>query len=344
MSGGLHRARPWRVSCHRAESWVSDSGTETSIGLGGRNARCECVPRIAVLLATHDGAQFVRDQVDSILRQQGVAPEVVVSDDGSTDGTWELLQEWARTESRLRLLPRERKFGGAAPNFYHLLLSVDPVAFDAIALADQDDVWEDWRLEYHLSLLREHGVGGVSSSVLAFWPDGRERVVEKAGAMRRFDHLFQSPGPGCTFLLTPALTGMVRTCLSHSDLGASNFVFHDWLIYAIARSCGFGWHISDRPSLRYRQHGSNEWGANFGMGAIKRRMQRLVDGTYRQWASNVLRIARGAATLCGALPPPERVSAVQIALEGRRRFSDRMLIAATHPLGIRAATSVYPGR
>ena len=224
-------------------------------------------PAVAVLLATHDGEPYVRPQVQSILSQAGVDVTLHVSDDGSTDGTRELVQEWAAQEPRIRLLPRAARFGSAAPNFYHLLLSVDPARYDAIAFADQDDVWFEWKLEHHLGLAKEHGVGGVSSSVLAFWPDGRERAVEKAGQMRRFDHLFQGPGPGCTFLITPALAEVVRACLSRPDLGASSFVFHDWLIYAIARSCGFGWHISERPSLRYRQHGSNEWGANVGMSA-----------------------------------------------------------------------------
>jgi rhamnosyltransferase len=300
-------------------------------------------PRIAVLLATHDGAPFLRDQVESILGQASVDVTIHASDDQSTDGTWELLEEWAGREPRIRLLPRTQRFGSAAPNFYHLLRSVDPASYDAIAFADQDDVWFPWKLEHHLSLLRTHGVGGVSSSVLAFYPDGRERVVEKAGALRRLDHHFQSPGPGCTFLLTPALASLVRTCLSRPETGASTFVFHDWLVYAIARSCGFGWHISDRPSLRYRQHASNEWGANFGLGALRRRLQRLVDGTYGEWASNLLHITRCAAAIAGAPAPPERVSALEIASAGRRRTADRWLVAATHPLGVRARPPPLPG-
>jgi rhamnosyltransferase len=289
-----------------------------------------------VMLTTHDGARFLRPQMESILSQAGVDVAVHVSDDYSEDGTWELLQEWAQREPRIRLLSRERRFGSAAPNFYHLLLSVDPAGYDAVAFADQDDVWYDWKLEHHLALLREKGAGGVSSSVLAFWPDGREQVVEKAGALRRLDHHFQSPGPGCTFLMTPALVDVLRACLGRPETGAAGFVFHDWLVYAVARSCGFGWHISERPSLRYRQHGANEWGANSGLGAQRRRLGRLLDGTYGKWAGDLLHITRSAAALVGAPPPPEWISALQIAASGRRRLVDRLLVAATHPFGVRA--------
>jgi rhamnosyltransferase len=294
------------------------------------------LPRIAVLLATHNGARYLAELVDSVLRQRNVSVELMVSDDQSADGTWEMLQEWSGAEPRIRLLPREGRFGGSAPNFYHLLLSIDPARYAAIAFADQDDVWLDWKLAHHLELLRQHGVGGVSSSILAFWPDGRERTIDKSGAMRRFDHLFQSPGPGCTFLITPALADLVRNCLTRPEFGASTFECHDWLVYAIARTCGLGWHISDRLSVRYRQHGFNEVGVNSGLGAVRRRLRWIVDRTYGRWASRVLHVARSAAMMTGSPPPPETISAFQIALAGRRRLADRLLIAATHPLGVRA--------
>jgi rhamnosyltransferase len=299
-------------------------------------------PSVAVLLATHDGVQFLPEQVDSIFGQRGVDVTVFVSDDHSSDGTWELLEEWAGREARLRLLPRERRFGSAAPNFYHLLLSVEPSGYDAVAFADQDDVWYPWKLRHHLDLLTRHAVGGVSSSVLAFWSDGREHIIEKAGRMRKLDHHFQSPGPGCTFLVTRPLAEMLRSCLSREDTGAHTFVFHDWLVYAVARSCGFGWHISDRPSLRYRQHGSNEWGANTGPRAFLRRLRRLVDGTYSGWVENLLHITRSATALTGSPPPPTRVSAIRIAIDGRRRLGDRLLVAATHPLGVAARAPSAP--
>ena len=118
-------------------------------------------PRIVVLLATHDAVRLVEAQVQSILDQKGVEVTVVVSDDGSTDGTWELIEGTARADPRVRLLPRRRRFGSAAPNFYHLLLEVDLAQFDAVALADQDDIWFDWKLGHHLELLRENAVGGL---------------------------------------------------------------------------------------------------------------------------------------------------------------------------------------
>ena len=84
-------------------------------------------------------------------------------------------------------------------------------------------------------------------------------------------------------------------------------------------------------------------GANAGVIAARRRLGRLLDGTYRRWAGEVLHAAREAARLAGVSPPPERISAYQIATEGRRRLPDRLLLAALLPLGVRARGPDRPG-
>src|SRR3990170_1693773 len=83
-------------------------------------------PRVAVLLATYNGVAYIADQFDSILNQQGCVVDVWVSDDQSTDGTWEWLQGKSRTEPRILLLPRTGRFGNAARNFYRLFRDSEP--------------------------------------------------------------------------------------------------------------------------------------------------------------------------------------------------------------------------
>ena len=51
--------------------------------------------RICVLMATFNGASHLREQMDSILNQEGPEFSIYVSDDGSTDATWQILQEFA---------------------------------------------------------------------------------------------------------------------------------------------------------------------------------------------------------------------------------------------------------
>ena len=85
-------------------------------------------------------------------------------------------------------------------DLFRLFRVVDFSGYDYISLADQDDVWLDCKLARACKLLREDEAEGYSSNVLAFWPDGRERLIEKAFPQRRWDFLFEGPGPGCTFV------------------------------------------------------------------------------------------------------------------------------------------------
>jgi rhamnosyltransferase len=63
---------------------------------------------------------------------------------------------------------------------------------------------------------------------------------------------------------------------------------HDWIFYAYARSSDYRWVIDDAPTMRYRQHQSNEIGANSGMQAIRRRLAVVKEGRYRH---NIVAIA-----------------------------------------------------
>ena len=70
-------------------------------------------PRVSVVMAVHNGLPFLRQAVESILHQTLGDLEFVIVDDGSHDGTWEALQQWAVSDSRIRLLRNERNLGVA---------------------------------------------------------------------------------------------------------------------------------------------------------------------------------------------------------------------------------------
>jgi len=98
-------------------------------------------------MATHKGEAFLREQLDSILVQLGPTDELVISDDGSTDGTLARLE--AITDPRFRLL-RYTGAPSAVRNFEHALTHARG-AF--IFLADQDDVWMPRKVERMLAAL-----------------------------------------------------------------------------------------------------------------------------------------------------------------------------------------------
>lgn len=299
------------------------------------------MPQVVVLLATYNGMPWLPEQVQSILAQEGVDVRLVVRDDGSTDGTL----DWLRTadDPRIRVLEPGAPSGSAAGNFYRLLTEVRLDDADYVALADQDDVWMPDKLSRHVELLGSGELAAVSSNVVSFHERGREHLIRKNFPQRRFDYLLESPGPGSTFLMTRRLADATRHLLEREPL-AHEVGYHDWLIYALARGSGWGWHIDATPSVRYRQHDSNAMGANVGARSAAARLSLIR----RRWHRSQARLLAELLVAHGS-PDPDlprlrellantgwraRLALARRCGDLRRRPRDRVLIALLVITGI----------
>ncbi|GGA65404.1 glycosyl transferase [Pseudoclavibacter endophyticus] len=238
-------------------------------------------PRIAVLLATHNGERYLDEQLSTILSQEAVDITLLVSDDNSTDGTRAKLKDAAARDPRIRVLT-PGIFGEPAPNFFRLLTELDLDEIDYVGFADQDDRWAPRKLASHARLLIEHGADGVSSNVTAFRPDGSRTLIRKDYPQRLADHLFETPGPGSSFLLTSRLARLVQHELRDPASPARLVFAHDWLIYAMARSAGLRWIIDPTPTVDYRQHDGNAVGANAGAAQALKRLRLSAAGWHRR--------------------------------------------------------------
>lgn len=243
------------------------------------------LPSVAVLLPACNGASHLPVQIDSILAQHGCSVEIVISVDDSHDSTLELCTDLSSRDSRIRLLGESagRVPNGAASNVYHLNRNINPSHFDYVALSDQDDIWLPTHLSRAIRMLTERGADAYSSDVVAFWENGKTRYVRKSQPQRTWDHLFSSPGPGCSFVFTAQFAEQLRVALTERPDAAEVVELHDWLYYAFARSSGRHWLIDNQPSLLYRQHSNNQFGVNRGWGALCDRVHRLRSGwTFQQ--------------------------------------------------------------
>lgn len=245
------------------------NGIDVTSGFGAK-------PRVGVLMAAFNGVPFISRQLESILTQQDVEVQIYVSVDRSSDGTEALVEALSKADGRICLLPGGQTFGSAARNFFRLLGDVDLAAHAFVAFADQDDIWAPDKLVRAVRGLDAHKADGYSSNVTAFWADGRrDMLISKADPQRRWDHLFESAGPGCTYVLRANMAIALRDCLRARSVEASRVYSHDWLIYAYARVNSYRWHIDPQPSLRYRQHAVNAHGVNIGWPALWKRARRL---------------------------------------------------------------------
>ncbi|TBN58464.1 glycosyltransferase [Glaciihabitans arcticus] len=303
------------------------------------------MPRVTVLLATHNGARWIDEQLDTILAQTGVEVRVIALDDASTDTTVALLEARAASDPRLTILTDPTPAGGAAANFYRLLRRVDFTDAGLVAFADQDDVWLPGKLARHAELLAA-GADGVSSDVTAFSEGGPRELVRKSYPQREFDYLLESPGPGCTFLMSNRLVTLAQQQLADPESDASRADFHDWLLYVLCRARGWNWVIDDAPSVDYRQHGSNAMGANLGAASAKRRLGLIGNRWHRGEATLLARAGLAVASdstrpglermldLFERTGPSGRVALLGVAGQLRRRSRDRAIIGTLVALGI----------
>lgn len=240
------------------------------------------MPRVAVLLSAYNGLTFIEEQLQSILHQQGVDLNIFISVDLSSDSSYQWCCDFAESHPQVHVLAYGQKFGGAAANFYRLILDVDFSDFDYVALSDQDDIWLNDKLVTASTKLEQGGFDAYSGNVLAFWPDGRELLIDKALPQRKYDYLFEAAGPGCTYVLrTKALLLFKKLLQSHWQQ-AAQVSLHDWFIYAFFRAKGFSWFIDPAYKLRYRQHSDNQVGIHKGLLASLKRFSLLSSGWCKQ--------------------------------------------------------------
>lgn len=112
---------------------------------------------IGVVLATYNGSRFIKEQIESILKQSMKPDLIVVVDDGSTDNTPEIIRSYAEEHSSIRLFQHVENVGYIR-NFEK---GISLCHTDYVALCDQDDVWMPNKLEKCFRKLSSNNNGGL---------------------------------------------------------------------------------------------------------------------------------------------------------------------------------------
>ena len=277
--------------------------------------------RTAILLAAYNGKQWINEQIESIFQQINIDVHIFISVDLSTDGTYEWCKSLEKEHENVIVLDYGKKFGGAAKNFFRLIRDVNFSSFDYIAFADQDDIWFSDKLRYGISQMKKHRAEAYSANVIAFWEEGREKLIDKAQPQREFDYLFEAAGPGCTYIFTNKAANLIKYYLNQFP-ELNDFILHDWLSYAILRHNQYKWFIDPVPKMKYRQHENNQIGANASLIGKLHRIQTILSGQafdYVAMLINVLKI--------DALNISSRIGVLKLAVKAnqlRRRKIDQI--------------------
>ena len=243
--------------------------------------------KVSVVVCTYNGEKYLREQLRSILDQTRPADEIVVSDDGSTDSTLEIIAELSsgagRTGTPLWNVQKRKRPMGVSGNFASALAKAQG---EFIALADQDDVWEPDRLEKSLVLFRDGVLLTHSDATLIDAAGEATGTLMSALRLTRSERESLSTGNALDVLLrrnvVTGATVMIRSGLLQQALPIPNGWIHDEWIALVAAAQG-GVVFSADSLVRYRQHGSNEIGATkTDYDEAKRRLQEKRTDFFRK--------------------------------------------------------------
>jgi glycosyltransferase involved in cell wall biosynthesis len=223
--------------------------------------------KIFIVLATHQGAAYLRPQVQSIRRQSLADWTLLVRDDGSTDSTAEILQELAGRDDRIRMLPGDGRRYGAVGNFALLIQRAFDLGADYLFLADQDDVWQTDKLRRQMELMRQGEMASGKRIAHLVYSDlvvVNERMQTVHGSFFKCSRLRQGGQQPLGTLLGRSFAlgctcGMNRPLVELVLPLPASIASHDWWAALCAAATG---RISclTQPTLWYRRHGGNSSG------------------------------------------------------------------------------------
>lgn len=253
--------------------------------------------RINVILTTYNGERFLREQIDSLLAQDNDKFRILAFDDGSTDGTLDILESYAKKYPEKIFVNKNKKNLGAGKNFLNAVSLINRASRENneyFMFCDQDDVWRPNKISVTLKRMRQMEKRYGAGAPLLVYTDAvvvNDSLDTICGSFFEISKLepkkhslnsllMENKCIGCTAMLNKPLASLITVI-------PENARYHDWWTALTAASFG---HISYLPekTLLYRQHGGNVVGGDsFGkyvkdrVGEVKELRERLND-TYAQ--------------------------------------------------------------
>lgn len=234
---------------------------------------------VVVLMSTYNGEKYIKEQIDSILNQENVNVLLMIRDDGSSDNTMAVLQDYRRQYKNIKII--KGKNIGVGNSFMHLLYKSDEA--DYYAFADQDDVWKKDKLIKGIEMINAVGSDEpllyVSNQIIVNENMEVQGMRYKNPPSTEIVSIInRNPFSGCTMIMNRRLRNMLTDKDRRPVHQFFNVRIHDaWI--AMYAGC-VGKIIYDEKSyILYRQHEGNV------VGADKKNVMERIRG-YLDYAGN----------------------------------------------------------
>lgn len=221
--------------------------------------------KIAILLSTYNSSKYLRELLDSIINQTITNWTLFIRDDGSTDSTLQIIQEYyLKNPEKITLISDNIKKQGAGKSFMHLLSIVDAQYY---MFCDHDDIWLPAKIEKTISKLNEIELLKKEEPILIF--TDMKVVDENLNIINKSMWNFQKTKPEYSKnIYTHAVSNSVSGCTMMINRKAKELAFpypqeafmHDWWITLKIAYYGTVDYVNEATVL-YRQHSENVIGA-----------------------------------------------------------------------------------
>lgn len=252
-------------------------------------------PLVAILMGTKNGERFLAEQLDSLEAQTHENWVLHVSDDGSTDKTLSILEDYQAKWSPGKMIIRAGPQQGFCINF--LRMACDPdIRADFYAFCDQDDVWLPDKITVAIQNILEN-----QEQALPYLYCGRTIYVDEELKKVGYSPLFTFPRTFRNALIqciaggnTMAFNQNVKVFLE--KVGPVSHISHDWWLYQLITGVGGEVFYDPIPQTLYRQHENALVGGSNSFMARIVRFYMVYKGEFRHWSDQNISI------LCAVKP------------------------------------------
>lgn len=221
--------------------------------------------RISVAMASYNGVRYIGEQLESILKQLGECDEIIISDDGSSDGTVELIEKYQKQDERIHFVKGPGK--GIKKNVEN---AIKNARGSYIFLADQDDIWLEQKTEHVMRAFEQNGCSLVIHDAKVFQDENTGNIImdsffkfrnSGSGAMK---NIIKNSYIGCCMAFKSELKEVILPIPKSIEM-------HDQWIgvlndYKNNNSC-----FLKEPLILYRRHGENNSAmTHYGIGKMLR--------------------------------------------------------------------------
>jgi glycosyltransferase involved in cell wall biosynthesis len=231
------------------------------------------------MMATFNGDKYLDEQLNSIENQTYKDWQLVVSDDGSSDKTLDILKKFQAKQPLNKVIIRTGPQKGSASNFINLL--ADPLVRGSYyGFSDQDDIWLPNKLEVAIAKIKS-----IEKNELPVLYCGRtinvDQDLHKISESPLFvfpatfrNALVQSIAGGNTMIFNDSLK---RRCESFNPV----VPVHDWWLYLLTTGVGGIVHYDKESYVLYRQHPDSLIGGNYSFIDRLKNIKRIFNGEFK---------------------------------------------------------------